>query len=65
MCVKVKRKVELRHFSFKIKTTPAQEMLLLLKPGLSAVKLWCLVFSVFKIALVRLLHPSHGSLRCA
>lgn len=33
---------------------------MLLKTQLCAVKPWSLVFSVFKIAHVRLLHPSHG-----
>lgn len=38
------------HLIFKMNTTPEQEMLLLLKLGLSAVKLRCLVFSARKIA---------------
>ena len=55
-----KNEGEMKHLSFKIKTTPEQETLLFLKRELSAVKLWCLVFSVLKMAHVRLLHPSHG-----
>jgi len=43
-----------------MKTTPQQQTLLFLKPGLSAVKLRCLGLSVFKTAQVQLLHPSHG-----
>lgn len=52
--------MELRYLSFEIKTSAEQEIVLLFSSGLPAVMLWCLVCSVFKIAHVRLLHPSHG-----